>query len=113
MLRVTSEGGGLEFYARLGFEVEWQHRFQQDLPLFASIRRGDWQLFLSEHPGDANPHGSVYLYADDVDALHAAWTSAGVAAEAPQDRQWGMRELQVVDPDGNRLRVGSPLGAAG
>lgn len=97
----------MEFYGRLGFEVEWEHRFRDDLPLFASIRRGSWHLFLSEHAGDARPHGLVYLYADNVDALHEDWRSAEVLSGPPQDQPWGMRELLLVDPDGNRLRVGS------
>ncbi len=111
VLRVSPDSESLRFYARLGFGVEWEHRFRRDLPLFASIRRGSWHLFLSEHEGDAGPNGLVYLYADDVDALHEGWRSAGVATEAPRDRPWGMRELELVDPDGNRLRVGSPAQA--
>ena len=107
VLRVSPGSRSLKFYGRLGFEVEWEHRFRHDLPLFASIRRGSWHLFLSEHAGDARPNGLVYLYADDVDALHVDWRSAGVVSGRPQDRPWGMRELELVDPDGNRLRFGS------
>ncbi len=113
VLRITSGSGSLEFYGRLGFDVEWEHRFRDDLPLFASIRRGKWHLFVSEHDGDAASNGLVYLYADDVDALYQAWRSAGLVGEPPQDRPWGTRELQVVDPDGNRLRVGSSVPGGG
>ena len=109
VLRISAGSASLRFYGQLGFEVEWEHRFTDDLPLFVSIRRGMWHIFLSEHDGDAPPNGLVYLYADGIDALHRAWRSAGVAAEPPQNRPWGTRELQVVDPDGNRLRVGSPV----
>ena len=107
VLRITSESGSLDFYRRLGFSVEWEHRFAADMPLFVSIRRDGWHLFLSEHRGDAVPHGLVYLYAEDVDALHEAWRSAGVECDAPQDQPWGTRELQLIDPDHNRLRVGT------
>ena len=107
VLRITSGSGSLDFYARLGFEIAWEHRFAAGLPLFASVLRGNWHVFLSEHDEDAAPKGLAYFYADDVDAVHEAWRSLGVVLEPPQDRPWGMRELQVVDPDGNRLRVGS------
>lgn len=112
VIRVTSGSGSLAFYAQLGFEIQWEHRFGDGLPLFASVRRGNWHVFLSEHDGDAAPNGLAYFYADDVNALHEVWRSRGVDVEPPRDRPWGMRELQVVDPDGNRLRVGSPAALA-
>ena len=112
VLRITSGSGSLEFYGRLGFEVEWEHRFGEDFPLFASIKREAWHLFLSEHGGDAVPYGLVYLYTRDIDALFEKWLEAGVGAEPPHDQPWGMREVQLVDPDGNRLRVGSPVPSA-
>jgi catechol 2,3-dioxygenase-like lactoylglutathione lyase family enzyme len=112
VIRISAGSGSLDFYRRLGFEVEWEHRFEPDMPLFASIRRDGWQLLLSEHAGDATPQSLVYLYADDVDALHRAWRAAGVADRPPRDMAWGMRELHLVDPDGNRLRFGSPSHAA-
>jgi hypothetical protein len=44
----------------------------------------------------------VYLYVEDVDGI----LPSGVAAE---DCPWGMREARLTDPDGNQVRVGSPL----
>jgi catechol 2,3-dioxygenase-like lactoylglutathione lyase family enzyme len=101
-LRVRDAEASAEWYARLGFEVEWRHRFAPHLPLFASIRRADlaWRIFLSEHEGDARPGALLYLYADDVDAIAAEF---GVGAE---EAPYGAREVELVDPDGNRLRIG-------
>ncbi len=108
VLRSGEGAASLAFYRRLGFEVEWEHRFEPGLPLFASIRRGGWHVFLSEHTGDAPRSGLTYFVAEDVDALYAEWLSAGVETGRPQDQPWGMRELQLSDPDGNTLRFGSP-----
>lgn len=110
VLRATEGAASLAFYRRLGFDVEWEHRFEQGLPLFASIRRGGWHAFLSEHAGDAPPSGLAYFVAKDVDALYEEWRSAGVETGPPRDQPWGMRELQFSDPAGNRLRFGSPTG---
>jgi len=41
--RVTSE-----WYAQLGFEVESEHVFGPDWPLYVQLRRGPAQLHLSE-----------------------------------------------------------------
>jgi hypothetical protein len=48
----------------------------------------------------------VYLYVEDVDS---SIIPAGTAAE---DCPWGMREARLTDPDGNEVRVGSPLRAS-
>ena len=101
-LRAADARSSAEWWARLGFEVEWEHRFALDLPLFLALRRGDDRLFLSEHRGDARPDTLLYLYVEDADAVATAF---GVSAA---DTEYGMRELELRDPDGNRVRVGSP-----
>lgn len=57
----------------------------------------------------------AYLRAEDVDALGAEWAAAGLPAEGiPRlvpagDKPWGMRELALIDPDGNLIRAGAPV----
>ena len=41
---------------------------------------------------------------EDADAVAADFGVSDV-----YDAPWGMRELELRDPDGNRVRVGSPL----
>lgn len=53
-------------------------------------------------------HTSCYVRAADVDALYQEFTARGVRIEPPQTRDWGMRELYVVDPHGNLLKFGQP-----
>ena len=87
-------------YERLGFAVVGEHRFAPDLPLYLFLRRGDdVGLHLSEHTGDATPGTLVHLYVGDVDAVSAEF---GV----PVSTQPWAREVELTDPDGNRLRVG-------
>lgn len=99
ILRVEDAAKAVGWYERLGFVKEWEHRFEPGFPAFVEVARGQVRLFLSEHEGDARPDGLVYLRVGDVDAVAAEF---GVpVSEAP----WG-RELEIRDPDGNRLRVG-------
>ena len=42
----------------------------------------------------------IGVWVDDVDAMHRKVSAAGVAAEPPVDRPWGVRILTVVDPEG-------------
>ena len=88
-----------KWYARLGFVVEGEHRFAPDLPLYLFLRRGAIELHLSEHSGDARPNTLVYFYVSEVDPI--ALEFAAVVLDQP----WA-REVQLTDPDGNRLRVG-------
>jgi catechol 2,3-dioxygenase-like lactoylglutathione lyase family enzyme len=101
ILRVADAAAAAAWYARLGFTEEWEHRFEPGMPAFVSVARGRVRLFLSEHRGDARPDTLVYLRVADVDAVAAEF---GVAVEqAP----WA-REVELRDPDGNRLRIGTP-----
>jgi catechol 2,3-dioxygenase-like lactoylglutathione lyase family enzyme len=51
---------------------------------------------------------SCYLRGDPI-ALHADFVRRGLKLDSPADRPWGMRELYVIDPHGNLLKIGAPL----
>ena len=56
ILRIFSVEKTHEFYmGYLGFKVDWEHRFEPDLPLFMQVSRGGMLLYLSEHHGDGTP----------------------------------------------------------
>jgi catechol 2,3-dioxygenase-like lactoylglutathione lyase family enzyme len=103
ILHVADAAAAVGWYQRLGFTKEWEHRFEPGLPAFVSVARGPVRLFLSEHQGDARPDTLLYLWLGDVDTIAAEF---GVTVEqAP----WA-REIELRDPDGNRLRIGTPAG---
>ncbi|MER7174398.1 glyoxalase superfamily protein [Streptomyces mesophilus] len=101
ILRVEDAAAAVAWYARLGFAEQWEHRFAPDLPAFVEVARGGVRLFLSEHNGDARPDTLVYLRVLDVEAVASEF---GVRVE---DAPWA-REIELRDPDGNRLRIGTP-----
>jgi len=90
----------LAWWSRLGFAVEFEHRFAPDLPLYVGIVRGTAQVHLSQHRGDAQGPGLLYLWVDDVDSVAQEF---GVDIDC---NDWG-RDCQIVDPNGNRVRVGT------
>ncbi|RMT27270.1 hypothetical protein ALP51_00680 [Pseudomonas savastanoi] len=50
ILRMFDERKAREFYLDfLGFSVEFEHRFEADLPLYLGISRNGLHLHLSEH----------------------------------------------------------------
>ncbi|AXK35083.1 VOC family protein [Streptomyces armeniacus] len=103
ILRVTDAARAVAWYGRLGFVKRWSHRFEPGLPAFLEIARGRIRLFLSEHEGDARPDTLVYLWVRDVEAIAAEF---GVQTHAAP---WAV-EIELHDPDGNRLRIGTPAG---
>ncbi|MFD9823194.1 glyoxalase superfamily protein [Streptomyces violascens] len=101
ILRVEDAVATVGWYERLGFTTQWEHHFEPGFPAFVEVARGRVRLFLSEHQGDARPGTLVYLRVSDVDAVAAEF---GVPVK---DAPWA-REIELRDPDGNRLRVGTP-----
>ena len=101
VLRVEDAAASASWYRRLGYEQEWEHRFEPGFPAFVSLaRNGTARLFLSEHTGDARPDTLVCLRVDDL---------AAVAREFEVEmleQPWG-REIHLEDPDGNRFRLNS------
>lgn len=95
----------LGHYRRLGFAV---HAYSGGGYGYAS--RDGVEIHLGVVPDHDRRPGSAYLFVDDADALAAAWRSAGVEVHTPQDTTWGQHEGAVVDPDGNVIRFGSPMG---
>jgi len=99
VLYVEDAARAVQWYARLGFAQEWEHRFEPGFPAFVSVARGNVRLYLSEHTGDARPDTLIHLYVNDIDAV-----SAEFGTPIDEDGLAG-RECALTDPDGNRLRV--------
>lgn len=106
-LRITSHAKSKEFYVdRLGFRIDWEHRFQPDFPVFMQVSRDELAFFLTEHRGDCPVGGLVHLYVPDVDAWYAEFQAKGVPVkELPNESLQGLRTMTIVDPDGNKLRI--------
>jgi hypothetical protein len=84
----------------MGFETVGEHRVTAELPAYRFLRRNNVHLHLSEHSGDAPDDSLVYFYVQDVDVIAAEF------AVDPVDQPWA-REIELTDPDGNRLRIGT------
>jgi catechol 2,3-dioxygenase-like lactoylglutathione lyase family enzyme len=99
VLYVEDARRAVEWYARLGFEQQWEHQFEPGFPLFVSVARGRVRLYLSEHKGDARPDTLLHLYVRDIDEVSREF---GIPVD--EDGLAG-RECDIEDPDGNRLRI--------
>ena len=111
ILRMFSLEKAKEFYLDfLDFKIDWEHRFEKDAPLYMQISRGPVVLHLSEHFGDGVPGSAVYIYMKGLDDFHRALNEKQYRHARPGilDQSWGMREVLLTDPSGNKLRFGEP-----
>ncbi|VVO81132.1 hypothetical protein PS903_01779 [Pseudomonas fluorescens] len=106
ILRMFDETKAREFYLDfLGFSVEFEHRFEADLPLYLGIARDGLQLHLSEHHGDASPGSTVFVPMHNIERLRDELLAKRYGYGRPDIVQQGWGQvLEVHDPFGNRIR---------
>ena len=116
LIQVFDMPASLRFYRDvLGFS-EVRKSGEGDAVGWAWLRHGDACLMLNtaydvgRRPAAPDParvagHGdtTLYLGCEDLDGLYAYLASRGVAAEPPRVAPYGMRQLQLKDPDGYGL----------
>ncbi len=105
MLPVRSMPASVEFYQKLGFDVERR----DDKWGWALLRADGCHLMLDQsinrHP-ETPRQTVVYFYPGDIATYHHQVRTAGLAAPEPKLTFYGMREFRLDDPDGNRLWFG-------
>jgi uncharacterized glyoxalase superfamily protein PhnB len=115
ILRIFSREKAQEFYVDfLGFQVDWEHRFDESAPVYLQVSRGGCVLHLSEHHGDCCPGSTVFVRVTGLDAYHREITAKGYGFMRPgiEPTFHNSRCMQVTDPFGNRLRFDETLADA-
>jgi len=107
ILHVRSLSASQRYYRdALGFQVDWEYG---DPPDFGAVSRGDSVVFLCQ--GCQGPPGAwTMMFARDVDRLYEEFVGRhAIVKMPPANMPWGLREMQVADPDGNVMRFGSAI----
>ena|GEM_PF-274031 len=110
VFRVVDVALAVGHYERLGFRTE----YHDDAYAFASF--GALTVHLAREPAawpgyqpDRHMTSVLYIHVEDADRLAADWRAVGATVTGPGDEDYGKREGQHVDPDGNLIRFGSPI----
>lgn len=104
-LPLDDVAAGIDYYEEvLGFTINYQ---QEDLGV---MDRDAVRVLLIARTKRHTGIGSAYVYVSDADALHAELRSKGAQLLGePVSHPWGLRDFQVLDPEGNRITFGQPL----
>ena len=106
ILRIFDVAKAHEFYIGfLGFEVQFEHRFEDNAPLYTGVSRDGCVLHLSEHHGDGTPGSHIRIETTDIAGLHHELTERNYRFARPglEETPWKTKEVTVDDPFGNRL----------
>jgi uncharacterized glyoxalase superfamily protein PhnB len=90
----------------LGFRVEFTYG---EPTFYAGVERGGVLIHL-QGAGDTKRQpgqGSLYVFVDNVDALYEELSARGARIlKSPQNYDYGMRDFDIQDLDGNHLAFG-------
>lgn len=110
--RITDYTRSKDFYVEgMGFQIDWEHRFEPHFPVFAQVTKDEMTIYLTEHTGDCKVGGLVHLFVPNVDNWYMELRSkiGPYIIQPPHEDIEGLRMMTVVDPDGNQLRLCTEL----
>jgi uncharacterized glyoxalase superfamily protein PhnB len=109
MLPVKSMPASVEFYRKLGFQIERR----SDEWGWAMLVLDECRLMVDQsirqHSGTPSP-SVLYLYPENVVEYHAQVRANGLAVPDLERTFYDMTEFRFDDPDGNRLWIGQSVG---
>ena len=105
ILNVKNIPESINYYVNvLGFKKDWEWG---EPPNFASVSRDEICIFLCQE-GQGRSGTWLSIFVDNVDLLYEEYKAKGaIIRQAPTNFPWGMREMNIEDLDGHRLRMGT------
>jgi catechol 2,3-dioxygenase-like lactoylglutathione lyase family enzyme len=107
LLRIFSVQKAREFYVDfMGFQVDWEHRFDDAAPVYMQVSRAGCVLHLTEHHGDCCPGSTVFVWMTGLEEFHKEITAKNYGYLRPGVERafYDARCMEVIDPFGNRIR---------
>lgn len=111
ILRIFSVEKAKEYYVGfLGFNIDFEHRFGENFPLYFQVSRFGAKLHLSEHHGDASPGATVFVWMRGIAEYHRELLAKDYRYNKPglEQAPWDAWVMIANDPFGNRLRFSEP-----
>ena len=112
IFRIFDYSKAVEFYIDwLGFHIDWEHRFDDNSPIYMQISRDGMAMHLSEHHGDATPGSQVFVNCTGLKAYHEQLIQKNYKYNKPgyEETFYNCHCVQVIDPFGNRISFNEPI----
>lgn len=113
IIRIFDEEKAKAFYLEfLGMKLDWEHRFEEGLPIYMQVSKDNLVFHLSEHSGDCTPGSKVFVNISDLDKLFEDITSTEYKYNNPaiETAPWGDRTFTVIDPFSNKILFNEKTG---
>lgn len=84
----------------LGFRIDWEHKYSENMPVYLQISLNDIVIHLSEHNGDSSPGNSIRIKINDLKNFHSLLSRKEYPYSNPaiEKMPWNTIELTVIDP---------------
>ena len=106
IFRIFDYKKAIEFYVDwLGFTIDWEHVFEEGMPIYMQVSRDGISLHLSEHHGDTTPGTRIYIECIGLKEYHKELIDKKYKNNKPglEKAFYGAWCMEVIDPFGNRL----------
>lgn len=106
VLRMLDETKAKAFYIDyLGFQIVFEHRYADGMPLYMGITRDGCSIHLSEHEGDCQLGSSIRISTVELDEYQLELANKHYENTHPkiEEMPWNSREMQLIDPFGNKI----------
>lgn len=105
ILRIFDLKKAKEFYIDfLGFTYDWDHQFEEDMPIYCQISLQNIIIHLSEHHGDSSPGAALRIKVNDINQFHRSLPkNYPYAKPGIEDSPWHTKEVTICDPFFNKL----------
>lgn len=106
IVRIFDYQKTLEFYVDwLGFEIVWEHHFEENTPVYMEVKKNNIILHLSEHHGDGTPGSRIFILGEGVPEYHKELLNKKYKYNRPglEKTFYDTVSFTVDDPFGNKI----------
>lgn len=106
ILRIFDYPKAVEFYVDwLGFKIDWEHRFEENYPLYMQVSAEGIKLHLSEHHGDGAPGTHLRINCTGLKEYHKSLLNKNYKYGRPglEETFYDTWSVTLNDPFGNQL----------
>jgi len=109
--RILDYAKAIEFYIEgLGFDIDWEHRFSPNEPIYMQISRNGLTLHLSENKR-FDTGVIVFVDGKELNEFYTELSNrkAKIELSKPERTNWQTIQMEIEDPFGNLLRFNETI----